>query len=85
VDGDRITGFAEKGIAGQGLINAGCYVLAKDALMRFPVNQPFSIETDYLVPEVARAMVEVFVTKGMFIDIGIPEDYLRAQTLLADR
>lgn len=83
VDGDRITSFAEKGIAGPGLINAGCYVLATDALARFPLNQPFSIESDYLVPEVARATVEVFVTEGMFIDIGIPEDYARAQTLLA--
>ena len=85
VDGDRITSFAEKGIAGPGLINAGCYVLATDALAQFPVNQPFSIETDYLVPEVARATVEVFVTEGVFIDIGIPEDYARAQTLLAAR
>ncbi len=83
VDGDRITSFAEKGIAGPGLINAGCYVLATDALAQFPVNQPFSIETDYLVPEVARATVEVFVSEGVFIDIGIPEDYARAQTLLA--
>ena len=85
VDGDRIISFAEKGIAGPGLINAGCYVLATDALAQFPLNQPFSIETDYLVPEVARATVEVFVTEGVFIDIGIPEDYSRAQTLLVDR
>lgn len=84
VDGERVTCFAEKGIAGPGLINAGCYVLATDALARFPLNQPFSIETDYLVPEVTSATVEVFVTEGMFIDIGIPEDYARAQTLLAD-
>lgn len=85
VDGERITDFAEKGIAGPGLINAGCYVLARDALAAFPLNQSFSIETDYLVPELARSVVEVFVTEGMFIDIGIPEDYARAQTLLADR
>lgn len=84
VDGGRITCFAEKGIAGHGLINAGCYVLAADALARFPLNQPFSIETDYLVPEVTSGTVEVFVTEGMFIDIGIPEDYARAQTLLVD-
>lgn len=84
VDGVRITCFAEKGISGPGLINAGCYVLAADALARFPLNQPFSIETDYLVPEVTSATVDVFVTEGMFIDIGIPEDYARAQTLLVD-
>lgn len=85
VDGGRVTSFAEKGMAGPGLINAGCYVLATDALARFPLNQPFSIETDYLVPEVARATVQVFETVGVFIDIGIPEDYARAQTLLAAR
>jgi D-glycero-alpha-D-manno-heptose 1-phosphate guanylyltransferase len=84
VDGGRITCFSEKGISGPGLINAGCYVLAADALARFPLNQPFSIETDYLVPEVASGTVDVFVTEGMFIDIGIPEDYARAQTLLVD-
>lgn len=84
VDGGRITCFAEKGISGSGLINAGCYVLAKDALARFTLNQPFSIETDYLIPEVTSATVEVFVTDGIFIDIGIPEDYARAQTLLVD-
>ena len=84
VDGGCITSFAEKGTTGPGLINAGCYVLATDALAKFPLNQPFSIETDYLVPEVARATVEVFETVGVFIDIGIPEDYARAQTLLAD-
>lgn len=85
VEGRRITRFAEKGVAGPGLINAGCYVLAKEALAGFPLHQPFSIETDYLTPEVARATVEVFVTEGQFIDIGIPEDYARAQTLLAGR
>lgn len=84
VNGGCITSFAEKGAIGPGLINAGCYVLATDALAKFPLNQPFSIETDYLVPEVMRATVEVCETERMFIDIGIPEDYARAQTLLAD-
>ena len=84
VDGARIICFAEKGIEGPGLINAGCYVLATDALARFPLNHSFSIETDYLVPEVVCATVEVFETEGLFIDIGIPEDYVRAQLLLVD-
>ena len=84
-DGVRIISFAEKGIAGSGLINAGCYVLATDALAPFPPHKPFSIETDYFLPEVARSTIEVFVTKGVFIDIGIPEDYARAQVILADR
>ena len=82
VESHRIIGFTEKGISGAGLINAGCYVLPTGLLDRFPINTPFSIEKDCLVPEVARGTVEVFVTEGMFIDIGIPEDYARAQQLL---
>jgi len=85
IEDNVVTGFAEKGIAGPGLINAGCYVLETNSLSQFPVHQPFSIETDYLLPEIGRGAVDVFVTDGVFIDIGIPEDYMRAQELLANR
>ncbi len=84
VEGGRITSFAEKGMGGSGLINAGCYVLGTNALKEFPLNQTFSIETEYLVPEVAKGWVEVFETEGVFIDIGVPEDYARAQHLLTE-
>lgn len=83
VDSGRIISFAEKGISGPGLINAGCYVFPTDALARFPLNQPFSIEADFLMPEVAHSTVEVFVTAGLFIDIGVPADYARAQNILS--
>ena len=82
-DGHRITGFIEKGMLGPGVINAGCYVLATDALNRFPVSHTFSLETDYLFSEVIQGKIELFVTNGLFIDIGIPEDYSRAQSLLS--
>jgi len=85
IEDKGISGFAEKGIAGPGLINAGCYVLETNSLSQFPLHHPFSIETDYLVPEIGRGAVDVFVTDGVFIDIGIPEDYRRAQELLANR
>lgn len=78
-----VTGFVEKGIAGPGLINAGCYVLNRCQLDGYAFHQTFSLETDYLVKAVQQMSVDVFVTEGLFIDIGIPEDYVRAQTLLA--
>ena len=84
VDGTRILSLVEKGVSSSGLISAGCYVMTTDALARFPLNKPFSIEKDYLIPEIARTNVEVFVTKGMFVDIGEPEDYAMAQTLLVN-
>jgi D-glycero-alpha-D-manno-heptose 1-phosphate guanylyltransferase len=79
----HVIGFVEKGRSGPGLINAGCYVLLRTALDRFPLHTPFSLEQDYLSPLVGHAPLRVFVSRGYFIDIGIPEDYARAQTELA--
>lgn len=81
----RVTGFAEKGIPGPGLINAGCYVLGAGQLDSWTLNTPFSLEINYLARAVKAGPVDVFETQGLFIDIGVPEDYRRAQTLLADR
>ena len=83
IDRGRVVAFREKGVAGPGMINAGCYVLPVDALDAFPVGQNFSLETQYLAQAVNRVRFESFVTRGRFIDIGVPEDYSRAQTLLA--
>ena len=40
------------------------------------------IETDFFPREVTKSETEVFVTSGKFIDIGVPEDYKRAQKML---
>ena len=79
LDGEKVIGFAEKGAAGPGLINAGCYVLRADALAAFTPGQPFSLENDFLADAVLADPFDVFVIKGHFIDIGVPEDYARAQ------
>lgn len=81
--GGRVLGFTEKGIEGQGLINAGCYVLPVGILDGFTPGQPFSLETDFLAGAASAQRFDLFVTNGYFIDIGIPEDYARAQTELA--
>lgn len=79
----RVIGFLEKGMAGAGLINAGCYVLPVDILDEFTLGQAFSLETDYLAKTVGMQRTDLFVTNGHFIDIGVPEDYARAQSELA--
>ena len=79
----RIHGFLEKGSPGTGLINAGCYVLPKDALDDFPIGQPFSLETEFFTNYLQRIQFDGFVTHGRFIDIGVPVDYELAQTELA--
>lgn len=82
VSNNIVSGFSEKGLSGPGLINAGCYVLPKNILERFPRGFAFSMETDFLTTEISKQRFIVFVSKGKFIDIGIPEDYERAQTEL---
>jgi D-glycero-alpha-D-manno-heptose 1-phosphate guanylyltransferase len=79
-----ITGFTEKGVPGPGLINGGCYLFDRKQLDSFPLKQPFSLEADILTNAVLEVPIDVFVTNGHFIDIGVPEDYQRAQIEFAD-
>lgn len=81
--GSRLIGFSEKGAAGRGLINAGCYILPEGVLEGFVLDQPFSFEQDFLKRAVASGRVDFHVTPGYFIDIGVPDDYARAQSELA--
>jgi D-glycero-alpha-D-manno-heptose 1-phosphate guanylyltransferase len=81
-DDGQVMGFVEKGVTGPGLINAGCYVLPTDILNSFAPGHPFSLEADFLAKAVGMQRFDLFVTNGQFIDIGIPEDYARAQSEL---
>jgi D-glycero-alpha-D-manno-heptose 1-phosphate guanylyltransferase len=83
VAGGAVTGFLEKGSVGAGLINAGCYMLPRDILDEYPTGAVFSLEADFLARAVGSRRFAVFETRGLFIDIGVPEDYWRAQSLLA--
>ena len=73
----RIVRFGEKQYCDAGLINGGVYVLNKNALEKFP--DKFSLEKDFFEPEASSGKLAGFSTNGYFIDIGIPEDYHRAQ------
>lgn len=82
-DDGRITQFVEKGrAAGAGLINAGVYLLRKEIVRRLPNEKPISLERD-VFPELLARPVFGVICAGPFIDIGVPADLERAQTLLA--
>ncbi len=76
----KVIGFIEKNSNSGGLINAGCYVLGRHQLDAYPIGTRFSIEKDFLEPKTNSLDInlEVFITNGYFIDIGIPEGYLEA-------
>ena len=81
----RVTEFIEKGIrTGPGLINAGVYLLRKQIVRDLAVGTPISLERD-VFPSLLEGRVYGLISTGLFIDIGIPDDFNRAQTVLASR
>lgn len=80
-DNNRISFFGEKSAEKKpGTINAGVYLLDKaHFLAQTPSNTNFSIEKDFFEKQAATGLLYGFAYEGYFIDIGIPEDYLRAQ------
>ncbi|MDD1649852.1 MAG: nucleotidyltransferase family protein [Methylococcaceae bacterium] len=81
LEAGHLHGFLEKGRAGPGFINAGVYLLSSDILRQIPAGEPFSFEQQLLVPRIGELRPLAFHTSGRFIDIGIPEDFERAQQL----
>lgn len=77
-----ILSFNEKQYCEEGLINGGVYVINKDAPIFEGLGDKFSFETAVLEPQCARHQLLGVVQEGYFIDIGIPEDYNKAQTEL---
>lgn len=67
----------QKGLSG-GLINAGVYALNKEVFNGFEKGQKFSLETAILEPLSKQGKLGGIVFDGYFIDIGIPEDYQKA-------
>ena len=81
----RINRFLEKGVQdGPGLINAGVYLLRKQIVRDLPEGKTISLEKE-VFPCLLDSRVYGLVCTGLFIDIGIPDDFKRAQTLLASR
>jgi NDP-sugar pyrophosphorylase family protein len=81
----RVTQFVEKGVAaGPGLINAGVYLLRKQIVRDLPADIAISLERD-VFPRLLDCGVYGLISTGLFIDIGIPDDFKRAQTLLVSR
>ena len=79
----RVTQFIEKGVrGGPGLINAGVYLLRKQIVRALRAGTAISLERE-VFPRLLDRRVYGLVCSGLFIDIGIPDDLRRAQSLLA--
>ncbi len=74
-----ITSFKEKSHYKEGFINGGIYALNKERFLQEDLPQKFSFEKDYLEQFYTKRKMAGLVQDEYFIDIGIPEDYERAQ------
>lgn len=80
VENGIVREFAPTGPQGEP-INAGVYLMQKSILSRISLT-PCSLERDVL-PALARdSAIDGLVVEAPFIDIGIPEDFERAQTFV---
>ena len=71
--------FREKQYYEEGLINGGVYALHTQKFLEEDLPEVFSFETDYLEKSLGEKRIYGVIQDAYFIDIGIPEDYERAQ------
>ncbi|EAH9909057.1 D-glycero-D-manno-heptose 1-phosphate guanosyltransferase [Campylobacter coli] len=71
-----VTSFEEKVFKKQGLINGGIYLLKKDIFDEFSLEKKFSFE-EFLQENYKLLKIQTQIFDDYFIDIGIPEDYIK--------
>ncbi len=79
----KIRAFREKGVADGGYINGGMYIVNRRISAFMPSEQAFSLESDLIEKAVASLEILPFISDGYFVDIGIPDDYRKAQQELS--
>ena len=78
-----VTSFHEKnGSPRAGFINGGVYLFEPSVMEDIIARQAMSLEREVLPAQIPNCLL-AFKTDGYFIDIGVPEDFLRAQKELA--
>jgi NDP-sugar pyrophosphorylase family protein len=80
----RVLDFAEKIEESSGLINAGVYVVEPRVFEACPPGVSCSVEQQ-IIPALLSAKDELVlghIVKAPFVDIGLPEDYLRVRDQL---
>ncbi len=75
----RIQSFKEKQFNENAIVNGGVYALKVPSFAAETFPEKFSFEKDYFEAFYQERKMFGLIQKGYFIDIGIPEDYSRAQ------
>jgi D-glycero-alpha-D-manno-heptose 1-phosphate guanylyltransferase len=81
-DGDTIVRFNEKKYCAEGLINGGIYLVNRQFFESRQLPDVFSLEKELLAREAESSVLKGVVFDDPFIDIGVPEDYHRAGSVM---
>lgn len=77
----KVSDFKEKEFITKGHINGGIYLLNKNIFSAFQLPRQFSFE-QFMQEHVNDLNIYASIFDNYFIDIGIPEDYQKAQSEL---
>jgi len=83
LDNGKITGFSEKKYTLEGIINGGLYIFDVKSFKGIELPDKFSIEKDFFESYLNQLHIYGFISDKYFLDIGIPEDYWKAQYEIA--
>jgi len=75
----KVISFLPKAPVRFGFINGGVYAISRRLFDRFPLGDVFSFESDFLGAYLEELRICAMKSNEYFIDIGVPEDYEKAQ------
>jgi len=78
---NKVSSFKEKEFVIKGKINGGIYILNKKIFRALDLPKVFSFE-EFMQKNMSNINIYAAIFDNYFIDIGIPEDYKKAQTEL---
>ncbi|MBK8349822.1 MAG: nucleotidyltransferase family protein [Saprospiraceae bacterium] len=75
-----VTLFCEKKYMTEGIINGGVYAINKSKLIALNLPPKYSFEKEVLEKHAGSGVIKGVISEAYFIDIGIPEDFKKADT-----
>ncbi len=76
---NKIIDFHEKKYVEEGYINGGIYICSKNTIQSKIQKEKSSFEKDFMEKYIHELNIYGYPSEDYFIDIGIPEDYDKAQ------
>ena len=84
-DKHLITAFTDKKPMHKGLINGGVYLINQKSFNQIDLPEKFSFEKDFLEKYLETLNIIGIEDNGYFIDIGIPEDFKKANAEIKEK